>query len=112
MACNSICPTDANPHTLILNRWHERYLERGLPARAKLVLPYQKRNLYTTAIKALPRDEKNLVAQWERNVQEPPSDTMIYAGCNVLLQPFLMDSPLFREMPIFGSMNLCCGEPF
>jgi Fe-S oxidoreductase len=112
MACNSICPTAANPHTLILNRWQERYKKRGIPSRAGLVLPYQESNLYTVAQRSLPRDEKNLLRQWERNGLEPPQTEMIYAGCNVLLQPFLMDSPLFRDMPIFGSLKLCCGEPF
>ena len=36
MACNALCPEDANPHTLIVKRWGERYQREGLPARAKL----------------------------------------------------------------------------
>lgn len=112
MACNSICPTDANPHTLILNSWEKRYLAKGLPARAGLVLPYRKPNLYTILREHLPADEKALVDEWEANWRNPPqSETMVYAGCNLILQPFLAKSGLFDGIPIFGSTDLCCGEP-
>jgi heterodisulfide reductase subunit D len=113
MACNSICPQDANPHALILRRWKERYEEKGLPYPAGLVLPHQKPNLYTVGHGTLPKDEKALVETWERNLHHPPpADTMIYAGCNMILQPFIMDSNIYRGIPIFGSIDLCCGEPF
>jgi Fe-S oxidoreductase len=36
---------------------------------------------------------------------------MFYAGCNLLLQPFLLDSPLYGDIPAFGGLDLCCGEP-
>ncbi len=112
MACNTICPHDANPHTLILARWNERYQREGIPMRGRLVLPYQRPNLYTVLLDALPDDEKARVAAWERNWREPSgSETMIYAGCNLLLQPFLLDSPMYDGIPIFGSLDLCCGEP-
>lgn len=112
MACNSLCPTDANPHTLIVSRWEERYRNEGLPARARLVLPYQPDNLYALMQERLPADERALVAQWRENWQQPRGgETMIYAGCNMLLQPFLMDSALFKNVPIFGALELCCGEP-
>jgi Fe-S oxidoreductase len=112
MACNSICPQDANPHTLIVNRWEERYRKEGIPYAAGLVLPYQEPKVYTVAAAKLPEDEQALVRQWKRNLLKPQCDTMIYAGCNVLLMPFLMDSALFDDVPIFGSLDLCCGEPF
>jgi len=112
MACNRICPNNANPHTLIVSRWRERYEKEGIPVRASLVLPYQQPNLYTLLSDKLPEDEKTLVRQWEENGKHPPKcDTMIYAGCNILLQPFLLDSKLFKDIPIFGSTRICCGEP-
>ena len=113
MACNSLCPTGANPHTLIVSRWQERYRREGIPPRGRLVLPYHKPNLYTVALERLPEDEKKLVREWEANWRHPPeADTMLYAGCNALLQPFLLDTGLFDGIPIFGSLDLCCGEPF
>ncbi len=112
MACNTFCPTDANPHTLIVSRWDARYQQQGLPARAALVLPYQSNNLHAEAVARLPEDERALVHAWEANWRRPPeSDTMLYAGCNMILQPFLLDSVLFRGVPIFGALDLCCGEP-
>jgi Fe-S oxidoreductase len=112
MACNSICPTDSNPHTLILNSWGKRYSKTGLPSRAKLVLPYQKPNLYSLMQERLPEDEQALTRVWEENYRNPPkAETMVYAGCNLILQPFLVGDRIFKGIPIFGSADLCCGEP-
>ena len=112
MACNAFCPTGANPHTLIVSRWEERYRKEGIPARGRLVLPYQKPNLYTLMLERLPEDERALVDAWRENWRQPrEQETMLYAGCNMLLQPFLMDSALFSAVPIFGALELCCGEP-
>jgi len=112
MACNHYCPNNCNPHTLILSRWNERYLREGLPGKARLVLPYQFPNLFTMVRKKLPKDEKALVEQWYSNWKNPAShETMLYTGCNTLLQPYLLKSKLFDELPIFGAPELCCGEP-
>lgn len=112
MSCNTFCPQDARPHTLIMERWNARYRNKGIPKAARLVLPYQEANLYNTVMRRLPGDEKALVAAWRRNWLEPPAaETMVYAGCNALLQPFLLDSALFDGVPIFGATELCCGEP-
>ncbi|MHA1753487.1 MAG: (Fe-S)-binding protein [Candidatus Helarchaeota archaeon] len=112
MACNHYCPNNCNPHSLILSKWNERYLKKGLPERARLALPYHFPNLYSLTIKHIPKDEKNLIKIWNMNWKNPPdSDVMIYTGCNSLLQPFLLDSKIFKDIPIFGSLELCCGEP-
>ncbi len=113
MACNTICPHDADPHTLIVNAWGERCRREGVPETARLVLPYQERNLHRVGWEAMPEDEQRLVRQWELNWRyRPDCDTMMFAGCNMLLLPFLLDSPLYDDIPIFGSLDLCCGEPF
>ena len=113
MACNSICPGDANPHTLIMNAWGERCRREGVPETARLVLPYQERNLHQTGLETMPEEDRRLVRQWEANWHNPPdTDTMLYAGCNMILLPFILDSPLYADIPIFGSLDLCCGEPF
>ena len=113
MACNTLCPSEANPHELILQRWQERYLREGIPARGALVLPYQEGNLIARGIGGLPEDERALVAAWEANWRNPPAecDTMVYAGCNLLVQPFLSQSRIFDGLTIFGAPELCCGEP-
>ena len=114
MACNHFCPNNCNPHTLILQKWNERYLKNGLPNRAKFVLPYHFPNLYSMNIKKLPKDELELIREWENNWNDPPEnhDIMFYTGCNTLIQPYMLKSRLFQDMPIFGSPECCCGEPF
>ena len=112
MACNSLCPHEANPHTLIVSRWGERYKATGIPERGRLVLPYQPSNLYALVMKHLPPDEQALVDRWRANARDLKGcDTALFAGCNLLLQPFLLDSPIYASLPIFGSLDLCCGEP-
>jgi Fe-S oxidoreductase len=112
MACNHYCPNNCNPHTLILSKWNERYLHEGLPNRSRLVLPYHFPNLFTIIMKKLPKDEKVLVEQWYNNWKNPQNEkTMLYTGCNTLLQPFLLKSKIFSDIPIFGAPELCCGEP-
>ncbi len=113
MACNTICPQNANPHTLIMNAWGERCQREGVPETARLVLPYQERDLHRVGLEVMPGDEKRLVQEWEANWRNPPDvDTMMYAGCNMILLPFMLDSPVYADIPIFGSLDLCCGEPF
>jgi len=112
MACNSFCPQEANPHTLIVSRWEARYRQEGIPVRGRVVLPYQRPNLFTLGVAGLPADEKALVEAWGRNWRDPRGeDTMLYAGCNMLLQPFLLDSSVLGGVPIFGSTSICCAEP-
>jgi Fe-S oxidoreductase len=112
MACNHYCPNDCHPHTLILTTWNERYLKNGLPKRAKFALPYHFPNLYSINIKNLTDDEKKLVEKWEQNWKDPKgAETVLYTGCNSLIQPFLLDSKIFDNITIFGSPKLCCGEP-
>ncbi|MFP4499996.1 MAG: (Fe-S)-binding protein [Candidatus Hydrogenedentota bacterium] len=112
MACNVLCPQDARPHALILERWRARYLDKGIPVGGRYILPYQEPNLFTATMARLPEDERALVDGWRSNWQEPPkAGAMVYAGCNMLLQPFLLDSPVFDGIPVFGATELCCGEP-
>ncbi|MBD3228060.1 MAG: 4Fe-4S dicluster domain-containing protein [Candidatus Lokiarchaeota archaeon] len=112
MACNNYCPNDCHPHTLILSKWNERYLKNGLPNRAKLALPYHFPNIYTINIGKLSSKEKKLVKQWEQNWKDPKgAETVLYTECNSLIQPYILDSKIFKDITIFGSPRLCCGEP-
>lgn len=112
MACNVLCPPGANPHTRIMLAWQDRYKREGLPARARWVLPYQRPSMITESLESLPAEERAIVAQWEQNARElRDAGTAIYAGCNMMLQPRRLASPLFAGIPVFGSLDLCCGEP-
>lgn len=114
MNCNHYCPNDCRPYALIINKWHEKYRENGLPGRAKLVLtlPYLNPYIHSFIINKLPKEEKKWIQEWEDNIKNPENKgTMIYASCNLLVQPYMFQSKLYKDQTIFGSTTLCCGEP-
>jgi len=109
MACKLYCPQGSDPHALITQRWRERYAKNGLPVSLELTLPYQFPTVYTKAIDAYPVRLRTLVASWNHLPQG--GGTALFAGCNMIMQPYLLDSKLFDGIDIFGSGNICCGEP-
>jgi len=112
MACNNYCPSDCHPYNLILQRWNERYLKNGLPYRAHLALPYDFPNIHSIIMERLPKEEKEWIKEWEANWKNPKNqEIMLYSGCNLLIQPYILKSKLFDDITIFGSTELCCGEP-
>ena len=108
-SCDAFCPEGARPYGLILERWARRYRERGLPARASYMLPYQQPNYREDLAPEMSAREHELLAQWRR---APEAAEMLYPGCNLLTLPGLWDLPALRELPVSGDWSLCCGEPF
>lgn len=108
-SCNIICPEQANPMNLILERWHESYLKEGMPARALYFTPHHAPNFRTHALERLPEDEKALLKKWD---DDSPCDEILYPGCNVITIPSLMMSKIFEGLEIRGSLDLCCGEMY
>jgi Fe-S oxidoreductase len=114
-SCNLFCPNDCSPYGLILYRWYQRYLEKGLPVRAQLALPLEGVNFNTIARRHHTARERELVAEWERNASSPEAvaaagGTVLYAGCNAQIFPCLLDTSMLREFTIIGAQELCCGE--
>jgi Fe-S oxidoreductase len=107
LACNQFCPEDARPANLILDRWHELYLQEGLPARAEYLLPHSRPNFRTHILSRMPADEREAVARWRR---DEPAETFLYAGCNLISTPYLTMSRLFEGVEIRGGLDYCCGE--
>ncbi len=114
MSCNHYCPNNCAPYALIIKKWNDKYHKNGLPSRAKLILtlPYKKPYIHSFIIQKLPKEELGWINEWEKNIKNPErKETMIYAGCNLLIQPYILQSKLFMDQTIFGSTKLCCGEP-
>ncbi len=116
MACNTFCPNNANPHTLIMRTWKDRYDNEGIPSLGEIILPSWKRpNIFSLPQKKFSDKEKELINKWEETFKNPPTspknETMMFTSCNVMMQPFLFDSPIYDGIPIFGSLDICCGEP-
>jgi Fe-S oxidoreductase len=113
LACNLFCPEDCRPANLILDRWHERYLVEGLPARAAYFLPHARPNFRTDILARMPPDEREAVARWRR---DEPAREFLYPGCNLITTPYLTFSSeyslsaLFKGVEIRGGLDWCCGE--
>ncbi|HDP80419.1 MAG TPA: (Fe-S)-binding protein [Spirochaetes bacterium] len=108
-SCNIICPENANPMGLILERWHEAFNKEGMPARALYFTAHADPNFRTYAQERLPADEKALLAKWD---DDSPCEEIMYPGCNVLTVPYLTMSKIFEGVEIRGSLDLCCGEMY
>jgi len=114
-SCELFCPNDCNPYGLILYRWYQRYLEKGLPVRAQLAMPLEEINFNTMARQHHTPRERELVEEWERNADSPQvvtdcGGTVLYAGCNAQIFPCLLDTPLLDGLTVIGAQELCCGE--
>jgi Fe-S oxidoreductase len=107
LACNLFCPQDCRPANLILDRWHETYLRRGLPVRAAYFMPHSRPNFRTDILARMPPDERETVARWRR---EEPAQEFLYPGCNLITTPYLTFSRLFEGVDIRGGLDYCCGE--
>ena len=113
-ACNAFCPDDCHPYELILNRVYESGRKNGIPLKAKWVmpLPYPPQNFRSALVPSMPQDEKALINKWEAQSYDLAHEEMMYAGCNLLALPYLANSKVFEDLPIFGRWDLCCGEMF
>jgi Fe-S oxidoreductase len=106
-ACNLYCPEDCRPANLILDRWHDAYLQVGLPVRAAYFLPHSRPNFRSDIIARLPADERETVARWRRDA---PAREFLYSGCNLMTVPYLTFSRTFDDIDIRGGLDYCCGE--
>ena len=106
-ACNLFCPEGCRPANLILDRWHEAYQQRGLPARAAYFLPHAQPNFRTDIIARLPDAERAAVTRWREG---GPAREFLYSGCNLITTPYLTFSRLFDGVEIRGGLDYCCGE--
>jgi len=107
--CNFICPEHCNPTQLILDRWHEKYLQEGLPSRAEWFIPHYKPNFRTYVLDRLPEEEKEMLKAWD-NLS--PCEEMFYPGCNIITSPYLTRTSLLDGLEIRGSLDTCCSEMY
>ncbi len=108
-ACNVFCPHGAEPYDRILQHFYAGYLRRGLPERARYLMPTLPHSFREDLAAKLPADEKALVAQWARN---EPAGEVLYPGCNLLACAYLTKSGVFDDLTVAGRLDLCCGEMY
>ena len=105
--CDAVCPTGNRPYSLIRMRWFERFQQRGLPRRARFLMPHSTPN-FRTVIRLDP-GERAYVNSIARPAKGP---RVLYAGCNALLLPQQLRSGLFSGLEVMGAFEYCCGEMY
>jgi Fe-S oxidoreductase len=106
-SCDVVCPNRCRPYSLIRARWSRRYKEQGLPERARYLMPHEFPN-FRSGLRYSP-SEREFV---EKIKDIPDGDTVMYTGCNTLVIADALRSEIFEGLPIFGSLEYCCGEMY
>ncbi len=107
-ACNAFCPHGAGPYDRILAAWNARNARRGIPARAAYLLPFSRPNFRTDL--PFSAEERALHEKWGKG--DPPAETVLYPGCNLLAMPLLATGAIFNRLPVWGRFDLCCSEMY
>ena len=108
-ACDFICPHECNPAELVLQRWHEQYVRKGLPLRARYYSPHETLNFRTYVVNRMPVEERALIQKW---ADLSPAEEILFPGCNILTAPFITQTAALEGMDIRGSLDYCCGETY
>ena len=110
-SCNFICPENAYPASLILQRWNEQYKKGGLRKRGKYFMTLYPHypNFRSYVMEHLPKNAKELVKQWA-SLEPLQGDTLTYPGCNIITFAELTQASFFNDLDIRGRLEYCCGE--
>jgi len=108
-ACDLFCPHDAQPYQRILQLLYAKYLQHGLPERARYFMPTAPENFRTYVQDRLPADEAALVETWDTAT---PAGDVLYPGCNLIIAAYLTHSGVFDNLTIAGGLKDCCGEMY
>ena len=106
-ACEFVCPQDANPYGLILERHNEEGRANGLPYIAKFIFPNEPENMWTTTRVLMGEDELRLLHSWEENLKNPRKEVLLTGFYNNLL-PYIAQTTLLDELrpAIVGSDSM------
>ena len=106
-SCNLYCPNGCEPYELVLLRWNERYLNRGLPALARMVIPTDKRSIWKQLYPLFGPDERELVKSW-RSIEGKQGREILLTGCFSAFSPYLTMTPILSELTPYGDERLWC----
>ncbi len=105
--CDTYCPNGNRPYTLIRSLWYMRYNKKGLPERARYMMPHSEPN-FRSQIQYSAKEKKIV----DRLAGPPDSEVVLYTGCNSLMFPRIFESEIFDGLSPFGSLDYCCGEMY
>jgi len=95
--CDLICPVQASPYELILERWNEEHQSKGLPAIAKFVFPNEPGNIWSSVRVLMEEDELSLLHSWRENMNSPGKVTLL-TGFYSNLVPYIAMTSLLEEL--------------
>jgi len=107
--CDLVCPRGADPYELVLEQWGAGR-RQGLPSAARLILPSEPCNIWSSLKALLPADEVRLLRSWE---DFSPCDEICLTGFYTSVVPYLMQAEVLADLPrIMGSEALfgCAGD--
>jgi Fe-S oxidoreductase len=89
VSCNLICPEQANPYQLILERWNDLYKKRGAPPLYKFVCPTETPNIWQLLNLFLSKKEKKWINEW-MDYSPNSNDIIFLIGNYTHLFPFII----------------------
>ncbi len=95
--CDFVCPRQANPYGLILERHNEAGSMQGLPHMARFIFPNEPENMWTTTRVLLAEDELSLLRSWEDNLKNPRKEVLLTGFYNNLV-PYIAHTSLLDEL--------------
>ncbi|MBN2297933.1 MAG: (Fe-S)-binding protein [Deltaproteobacteria bacterium] len=96
-ACDFVCPQQANPYGLILERHNLAGRTQGLPYIARFIFPNEPENMWTTTRVLMGEDELKLLHSWEENLKNPRKEVLLTGFYNNLL-PYIAQTSLLDEL--------------
>jgi len=107
--CDMVCPNDADPYELVLERWWERR-QGGLPTTARLVTPSEPCNIWSSLKAVMEIEELALLRSWS---DFGPSEEICLTGFYTNVVPYILQAEVLAGLPkIVGSEALygCAGD--
>jgi Cysteine-rich domain len=104
-----VCPKDADPYELVLERWWERR-QGGLPTTARLVTPSEPCNIWSSLKAVMPLEELALLRTWD---DFAPCEEICLTGFYTSVVPYILQAEVLAGLPkIVGSEALfgCAGD--
>lgn len=95
--CDLVCPVQANPYELILERWEQQCQATGLPAITRFVFPNESLNIWSSLRVLMGEDELSLLDSWRENIDHC-GKTVLLTGFYTNLVPYVAMTPLLGEL--------------
>ena len=95
--CDALCPQDADPYELLLQRFHEAGRAQGLPSIARLVIPTERGNLWTGVRTLMDPGELALLDRWQLALGERHEEILL-TGFYTNLVPYLAQATVLDPL--------------